>query len=298
MKLFSALRKYFALTSAQRQFISKGIWACNQPPSTIISFLRPLAAFDSDLDKGRDQLMKIGCGGLILSFVVAIMIGNEVIPESSAGIAMFLVLTLGLGSFIARWLLGSMDMHNNLRLFVVPLLNALQQDMAPGKNMIFKLDLRGKTCKSKMISQKHDNPGWFRYPKLSTYNFKDYWFSCVAPLVDGSTLKITVDDKVRQRKKTYSSRSGKTKYKTKIKIKSKISASLAMKTKTYDLEKAGSLNNLCDRLKVKDKDRRKAVGMTVYLISASEASVMEPSVCLGLVGKILMNAAPAKAKGA
>ncbi|HNW10189.1 MAG TPA: hypothetical protein PKI71_02395, partial [Candidatus Rifleibacterium sp.] len=139
---------------------------------------------------------------------------------------------------------------------------------------------------------------WFRYPKLSTYNFKDYWFSCVAPLVDGSTLKITVDDKVRQRKKTYSSRSGKTKYKTKIKIKSKISASLAMKTKTYDLEKAGSLNNLCDRLKVKDKDRRKAVGMTVYLISASEASVMEPSVCLGLVGKILMNATPAKAKGA
>jgi len=71
-----------------------------------------------------------------------------------------------------------------------------------------------------------------------------------------------------------------------------------MKTKTYDLEKAGSLNNLCDRLKVKDKDRRKAVGMTVYLISASEASVMEPSVCLGLVGKILMNATPAKAKGA
>ncbi len=298
MKLFSALRKYFALTSAQRQFISKGIWACNQPPAAIINFLKPLAAFDSDLDKGRDQLMKIGCGGLILSFVVAIMVGNEVIPESSAGIAMFMVLTLGLGSFIARWLLGSMDMHNNLRMFVVPLLNTLQQDMAPGKNMIFKLDLRGKTCKSKMISQKHDNPGWFRYPKLSTYNFKDYWFSCIAPLVDGSTLKITVDDKIRQRKKTYSSRSGKTKFKTKIKIKSKISASLAMKNKTYDLEKTGSLTNLCDRLKVKDKNRRKAVGMTVYQISTSEDSLMEPAVCLNLVGKILMNAAPAKAKGA
>ncbi len=298
MIIFSALRKYLALNGAQRQFISSGIYAGNKPPREVLDFIRPLARFDEDIDKTRSQLAKTGCAGVILLFIALIMAGNEVMSEANSSLLVFFMGVLGVGSLLLRWFLGSFDLHNNLRNFVVPVLNTISQDMADGGRMIIKLDLRGKTFKSKMISQKHDNPGWFTYPKISTWIYKDYWFSCRAPMVDGSNLFIAVEDTVRQRKKTYKGCSGKIKIKTKLKIKHKITAGLAMKNKTYDLSHTGQLKNSCDRLKVRDKENRKAITMVSRAVSTDEESHLEPAFCLNLIGKILMSASTAPAKGA
>ena len=298
MKLISALRKYFSLNAAQRQFINKGIWACNKPANEVLDFIRPLASFDTDLDQTRGQLLKTGCAGLILLVIALILAGNEVLSEETKNLLVSVTLTLGLGSFLLRWFLSSYDLHNNLRYFIVPVLQSVSQDVAPGGRMIIKIDVRGKTCKSKMISQKHDNPGWFSYPKVSIWNYRDYWFSCRARLVDGSNLFINVDDAVRERKRTYTSSSGKIKSKTKIKIKHKITAGLAMKTKTYDLSSTDPLKTACDRLKVKDKTQRKAVTMVTRAVSTDVASHLDPMFCLNLIGKILMTIPTAPAQGA
>ncbi|MDD3147643.1 MAG: hypothetical protein PHD82_10100 [Candidatus Riflebacteria bacterium] len=298
MFFFSALRQYFALSGAQRKFISSGIYAGNRTPREILDFIRPLARFDENIDNTRSQLTKIGCAGLILLFIAAIVAGNEALtPNIASGLVIFTAV-LFVGSFLLRWFLSSFDLHNNLRLFVVPVLNTISQDMPENARMIIKLDLRGKTLKSKMINEKHDNPGWFSYPKISTWTYKDYWFSCKAPMVDGSNLFINVEDTVRSRKKTCKSRSGKTKIKTKVKIKHKITAGLAMKTKVYDLSRTDKLQNTFDRVKTKDKPKRKAVTLTARAVSTDVEARLEPSICLDLIGKILMNAAPATAKGA
>ncbi|HNX77823.1 MAG TPA: hypothetical protein PLM07_21065 [Candidatus Rifleibacterium sp.] len=298
MKLISALRKYFSLNAAQRQFINKGIWACNKPAAEVLDFIRPLASFDTDLDQTRSQLLKTGCAGLILLFIALILAGNEVFSEETMNLLMPFTLALGLGSFLLRWFFGSYDLHNNLRHFILPVLESVSQDVAPGGRMIIKIDVRGKTCKSKMINQKHDNPGWFSYPKVSIWNYRDYWFSCRAKLVDGSNLFINVEDAVRERKRTYTSISGKVKTKTKIKIKHKIIASLAMKTKTYDLSNTDPLKNDCHRLKVKDKPQRKAVTMVNRAVSTDADTHLDPMFCLSLVGKILMTIPTAPAQGA
>ena len=294
MIIWSAIKKYLALTGPQRQFISKGIWACNKPASEVVAFIRPLARLDFDIDRSRSQLMKSGCAGIFLLFIALILVGNADLDENVKSVLVATTLFLCVGSFLLRWFLGSFDLHNNLRDFILPVLEAVSQDVAPGRNMIIKIDVRGKTCKSKMISQKYDSPGWFSYPKVSIWNYRDYWFSCRAPLVDGSNLFITVNDAIRERKRTYTGSSGKIKSKTKIKIKHKITAGLAMKSKTYDLSKPGALKNACDKLKVKDKQQRKSVAMVTEAISTDIDASLEPMLCLNLIGKILMNTPTAK----
>ncbi len=294
MVILSAIKKYLALTGAQRQFISKGIWACNKPATEVVDFIRPLARLDFDIDRSRSHLMKSGCAGIFLLFIALLIVGNADVDEDINSVLVATTLFLCVGSFLLRWFLGSFDLHNNLRVFVLPVLEAVSQDVAPGRNMIIKIDVRGKTCKSKMISQKYDSPGWFSYPKVSIWNYRDYWFSCRAPLVDGSNLFITVNDAIRERKRTYKGISGKVKTKTKIKIKHKITAGLAMKNKTYDLSKPGPLKNACDKLKVKDKQQRKSIAMVAQATSTDVDATLDPRFCLDLIGKILMNTPTAK----
>lgn len=297
MKFIPALNRYFALDPAQKEFIRTGKRTFNMRPSDMLRFFKPLACFDDNLDAARWQLLKFFIFGLIFSFVGLIMLSNDVFTSRHSVNAYWLFVFATFGCILMRWFLGTLDVHNNLRNFVVPVINALNQDMTADQVMLLKLDLSGKLVKSKLISHEKKNPGWFQYPKVTTWIYKDPWFICRSQLLDGSNLEIIIEDTIRQRRVTRPSSGGKIKSKTKTKIKHRIRATLALKNKTYSIEDQSSLEKGCDRLKVKDKPRRKAVTMIDTQITTDVDASLEPMSCLSIIGKIFMGASNMATKG-
>lgn len=297
MKFISALRKYFALNAGQRDFISKGKRSFNMLPADMLQFLKPLASYDEELDGARAQLLNYFFLGFVLTIFAAILGGSEVIDDSLSTQIVLFMIAATITSILLRWFMSGFNLHNHLRNFVVPVVNSISQDMEQGKHMLVKLDLSGQLLKSKMVSCVNDNPGWFSYPKVTTSIFTDPWFSCSTQLVDGSNLEVSIEDTIRQRQITRKNARGKIKTKTKTKIKHKIIATLGLKNKTYALESTPSLQQSCDRLKIKDKPRRKAVTLINTKISTDLDADFAPQSCLDLIGKIFMGATNTPTKG-
>lgn len=295
MKLISAFRKYFALNAGQREFIKKGKRNFNMLPGDILNFFKPLASFDEDLDGVRAQLFHLILLCIVGMLIAFVLLVSETVSEAVGGQMLLLLFVAIVFLVLFRWILGSFDLHNNLRNFAVPVINSISQDMAIGQNMFLKLDLSGKLLKSKLLTCINDDPGWFSYPKTTTWFYKDCWFACSAQLVDGSNLKIDIEDDIRQRQRKRKNPRGKIKTKTKTRIKHKITATLALKNKTYSINETPALQS--NALKIKDKDRRKAITLETTLISNSTDAHLDPQPCLELVGKIFMSAVNAPSKG-
>lgn len=286
MKLISAFKKYFALSALQKEIIKSGKRTLLMKPDELLKILRPLAAFDQDCDAARKQA---GWGMLI---VCGIWIGLMIIaPQETPEVAgIFTIISLAaffllLFTFL---LLKKIDIHNNLREFVVPVLNTVSQDMNCDEKMRIKLDLRGKCLSDKVTNVTKDDPGWFSYPKVTKTFYRDGWFDASATLCDGSRLFFSVTDficKTDAKKKNYR---GKIKYKTKYKVKQKIKVGLALKNKKYSFKQNNALTGSGDRLKCKDGAKRNVVSLTRVEISSSVDAPLEPVSMLALIGKIFM----------
>jgi hypothetical protein len=99
---------------------------------------------------------------------------------------------------------------------LVPLVQILTEDMPPGAPLAVAADLRGrKPAEKKGPRQKIP----VRPPVRSATEWwiTDPWLWVHAPLRDGSELRLTVVDRIRHRRMTKRSRSGKYKIKTKTK---------------------------------------------------------------------------------
>lgn len=99
---------------------------------------------------------------------------------------------------------------------VVPLIGVLCEDLAPGKTLGVTADLRGYRLPEK-TGPSRELP--VRPPVRSATEWLcvDPWLRLRASLRDGSVLEISVTDRIRHRRVTKRSRSGKLKTKTKLK---------------------------------------------------------------------------------
>lgn len=294
MRFFTALRNYFALNSAQRQFIGNGKRKFNMTKDEIVAFLKPMASFDLECDLAINQLFKINLTCFILFFCSGFIIGASAELGMIIGLVSFCTLIAGI---FARIILGRIDIHNSLREFVLPLVVTLGEDSAAGKNMTLHLDLTGKLLKAKVISTKKDDPGWFSYPKVTTTIYKDYWFDLQTELIDGSKVRVTITDRITSRYKTYKAISGKIKSKTKNKLKQFIKGTVSLRNKKYSHGDLQTLKAGCDRFKEKEGQNRQRFTLTKILQEYAADSYPKPDICVALIGRIFMNAQPATAKG-
>jgi hypothetical protein len=297
MVLISAFKKYFALAGEQKEFIKRRQKSFFDVPEKLIKFFKPLADFDKDCDAARSQCGKMMLFGVLGFICILILFATEVLTETLFKSILILFLIYFFVMVIIYIFLGRINIHNNLRNFIVPVINTLRQDLVQNEKMHLKIDLRGKCIADKKKKVDTHDPGWFSYPKITRTHFIDNWLSGSATLFDGTKISFSAIDRVVKTDKKKKNPRGKIKYKTKYKVKSSIKVGVAMKTKNYQLNNVTGLKDQGLKIKQKQKDKREAVTASKTLIFSSIEASLEPSFLLELLGKVLMSAQPARQKG-
>lgn len=298
MKLISVFKKYFALNSDQKKFVTNPKMVMLKKPTDILTFLKPLANFDSDCDSARHTVKVASISSFILLLIVAIVGANSnfVSPYKPVLIILAVIMMI----FMFLWIIfRNIDIHNNLRDFVVPVVNALSLDAPDGGKFRLNLDLRSATTKDKQVNIEKIRDGWLAgYPKITTTTYKNNWFLLNASLCDGSNVIIQGIDTVKKVKIVKRSASGKRKSKTKIKIKHLIRSTLGLKKKRYELNLSAANTASGGNVKTKDNAKKSIVRMSKVVVDTDLSASVDAEIAISLVGKILMSAKPAGNKGA
>jgi hypothetical protein len=231
-----AWKTYRSLSSEQKQILSQKQLEMNRPVDELLAMLKPLAACDAVANKSQTRF---GCGfGImfalgIVGVIVFSNLGWSVV--TTAIFLLFVAATVAVGVF-ALWLRG-IDVSDNLRSFVVPILTLFREDIDPKSPVHLRLDLSKPNASTKKTAEsapyKHGV-----YHKVIDTTYVDPWMSAEAVLVDGTKLAWSVTDRIRERKKTKRNARGKYKTKTKYTKKTDLEVQLALRTKTYALADA------------------------------------------------------------
>ncbi len=294
MKFLEATKKYFALSSTQKKFIKNPKTTFNLPHRHLVGLLTPLAEFDTECDAAIAQLFKFN-----LAFFLT-MFAGAFVGSASPAVGVVMVITGMLLLFIGiviRIFLGSINIDNQLREFVLPLINTIGEDADPEKNMILKIDLGSKLTPDKRLSEKKDDPGWFSYPKVTTSIYQANWFRLQADLVDGSKVNLAIIDKITHRAKTVKNARGKIKPKSKSKTKRMFVGTVSLKNKVYSAQNTAALEQKFDRLKTREGEKRNTLTLTKIDNFAGNFKYPSPADLIDLIGKIYMSAQPAGGKG-
>jgi len=188
-----------------------------------LATFRQLAAHDLEVDRLR---AKAG-GRAALFFVLAFLgvFGSIVITGATDGkgapafIAPAVLVVFAIKSLIKYFKFKKMDILNEFRLCLVPLLDTLVEDIDPRERIEIDADLSGPV-KTKITSEKQLDPKLFNNPRLLKIKqtiFHDPWLKLELPLLDGNVILVQLDNFYFRYDRTQRGTSGKTKFKTKWK---------------------------------------------------------------------------------
>lgn len=234
-----AVKTYRSLTAEQKAILSAKRLDVTRPVDEILALVKPLAACDAMANKVQT---KFGCASgiaLVATIAVWIWFANIGWWENRAlKTAVFVaVVAIMLGTFaLYRWL-KSIDVSDNLRKFVVPVLALFREDFDPKHPVHVRIDLGKPTTKAKKVGQsapyKHG-----AYHKIIDTTYLDPWMTADAVLVDGTKLTWSVTDRIRERTKTKRNPRGKYKTKTKYTKKTDLEVTVALRTKAFAVRNA------------------------------------------------------------
>lgn len=230
------VKTYRSLTAEQKAILAAKRLDVKKPVDEIIALVKPLAACDSMANKAQTRF---GCtSGIAFVATIALAIIFTNVGWSALTTLIFVaVIAIMLGSFVLyRWL-HSIDVSDNLRKFVVPVLALFREDFDPKHPVHVRVDLGSPTTKEKKVDESAPYEHGI-YHKVIDTNYLDPWMTADAVLVDGTKLSWSITDRVRERKKTKRNARGKYKTKTKYVKKTDLEVTVALKTKTFALADA------------------------------------------------------------
>ena len=284
----NVLKAYRSLTEEQKRALRDKRLDLNQPIGALLEFMKPLAACDALSDKVRT---KLGCTfglGIVALIGLTILFANLGWGwVSGLIIVMVAVVMLGAG-FLWRWT-KSIDVSNNFRQFMLPVLTVLREDIDPEKPVHLQLDMTSPTAKEKKQSESAPYQHGV-YHKVVDSMYVDDWMTAETLLVDGTKLTWRVTDSIRERSKTKRNARGKTKTKTKYRKVTDIEVEMGLRTKTYAVESAGDAE-----VTAAGKRNKVKVGRQIRTDSLDPIS---PRALLDLVADVFRSARPTKEAGA
>jgi len=226
-----AWKTYRSLSPEQKQILARKQLEIDRPVDELLALLKPLAACDTMANKAQTRF---GCtfGLLVVVTVVGAILFSNLgwSPVTLAAIVLCIAATVAAAWF---WIwLRSVDVSNNLRSFVVPILALFREDIDPKTPVHLRLDLTQPTTAPKKTGEsapyKHG-----AYYKIVDTTYVDPWMSADTVLVDGTKLSWSVTDRIRERKKTKRNPRGKIKSKAKYRKITDLDVQLGLKTNTY-----------------------------------------------------------------
>lgn len=231
-----AWKTYRSLSPEQKQILAQKRLDLERPVDELLVLLKPIAACDKIANKSQTRF---GCtfGVLIvMTFVAVILFSNIGWGPLTFGVLLLFIAATIASLWFWRWLAG-IDVSNNLRQFVLPVLALFREDIDPKTPVHLRLDLTKPTDGAKKTNEsapyKHGV-----YHKIIDTLYVDPWMAAEAVLVDGTRLRWAVTDRIRERKKTKRNPRGKYKMKTKYRKVTDLEVQLGLKTKTYTVADA------------------------------------------------------------
>ena len=232
----NAWQTYRSLNPEQKQILARKQLELNRPVDQLLALLKPIAACDRIANKAQRQF---GCTFALL--ILFTIIGVIFFSNIGWGPLTFAALLLFIGGAIVSgwfwsWLKG-LDVSDNLGKFVIPVLAVFREDIDPSTPVHLRLDLTKPTSAPKKTAEsapfKHGS-----YYKIIDKTYVDPWMDAEAVLVDGTRLRWSVTDRIRERQKTKRNPRGKIKSKTKYRKVTDVEVQLALKSKTYSVTRA------------------------------------------------------------
>jgi hypothetical protein len=274
--MLKAWRAWKALTEEQRQLIAQGQVTLSRPIDETIALLKPIADMDKLLGTG-------GCATLGCTTFAAIFLGiagnSAIIAAGLPSWLTYVWLALWAVVFLFTLVMylktRNIDVSDNLRNAVMPMLYVLRDDIDPQRPVELTLDLRAPMAKEKLLRTEKPRE------RMTETFYNDAWIAADATLIDGSRLRWSVVDTIRHRSVTKKGRSGKWKTKTKDSKKCSVDVELTVRNKSYEVEggEAG------------EKKTSLSASKTMKLASAN---AVDPQVVLEVITDVFRRVQPAK----
>ena len=281
----SVFKVWRSLDPEQKRILLEKQLTVNRPVDEVLTFLRPLAACDALADKTRTRL---GCSfavSIVATIAGLVILANLGLGRVISGIVL-LVLIAVVVAFGYFWLwTRKIDVSNNCRQFLVPVLSVFREDIDPAKPIHLRVDLSSPTDKSKKQSESAPYASGV-YHKVIDSMYLDPWMSAEAMLVDGTKLSWQITDSILERKKTKRNARGKYKTKTKYKKKTDLEVTVGLRAKSYEV---GNIEGA----EVETRGKRNVVEME-RTIRTSSLDPIDPRALIDLVAEVYRRATPAQ----
>jgi len=226
-----------------------------------IDLLRELADADERLDARRNRMKRFAIGFTVALFPTAFLtafgaaalsgVAPRAVPLVFVPGACLVVADI---VFICRFLgLKRVDLSNGFRETVLPVMEALSEDVPEKGKVKLSLDVGPVVRSSNRISRQNVPSRW---RKLIETVYESPWCNVVAPLADGTKLMLGIVGRATSYERHYTSRSGKWKSKTKWKALVTVTAAILPGTAGLGWD-AGKVGQRASKAKAKAKDNTK-----------------------------------------
>ena len=260
---------YADLDADQRRIVQEKRVALTLGVRPLLELLLPLARFDAAGDRSRARTRRWMMRGFVGTFVGGIALvmsgASLVVAPIPMGAAL---LALGAGLRYRR--LRHLDLSDNLRVLVLPLLTVLAEETAPDSPVTLQLDLRPSNSPDKLLSSSGARAEG-RY-LIVERSYRDPWLTGQAELPRGVRLGWTIVDDVVEQKKTGRNARGKTKIKTKFKKRSAMTVTVALPAGSYAVADAAVVGGGdAESVSLKSREKRQTFTVTRVVKVASLA---------------------------
>lgn len=262
---FESLKMHQNLSSEQKEFIHNGGIKAEMSIAKWVKLLEPICHYDDMADPVRERITKwrnVSFVTLFLSFFIVTFIIS--ILNSILGVLLVSIpLTIAILLFFLHRLFHRLDVNNNVRKVIFPLLQMLALECGHQKKVKLTINFNKKLANNEISKTTVGHN-----VKTEFYTYEVLQADCM--LVDNTKFSLKVIDVIRKRKMKKRSASGKTKYKTKFKLKRRIAMVMGFNKQSYyvNTNKVGQDNifkDSEDKITYKQVIKQSAEGQTALI---------------------------------
>ena len=269
MSAFEAFGAYSSLDAGQKEMVDRKTIDETHTIDEWITLLTSLSTFDEHADALRKLL------GWTMVIAVILGFAGAIVSQSLIVAVVALVVLIAAIVYYRRF--KKLDLPNNLRKFVLPLLRLLREDMESTAPLALKCDLRGGQLEEKKTGAATSLPAGYGVVSATQTLYTDPWISGATTLADGSKLDWEIVDHIRRRDVTKRNARGKTKYKTKYKIRRQIDVKIGFPIDDYAMavNKATGSGTATDRMAVKEGAKRNIYKMRRVVVESVPDAILD-----------------------
>ncbi len=196
-KVFSIYR---TLDRDQIRFVIDKVIEGNHTPQEWLNRLNRIAFMDLLGDETREQAGRFSMAFGVLTIVMTVLtILRPVLFFLPIGFVIIFAYFFSLYMSLLK-----IDISNHMRLFLVPLIDQLEERLNENANVYLKMDFSSSVTKEKLLESGEDK---------SVKTFRHHWIDGELTLNDGIILEWGIEDVVQQRKSTLADKAERMKFK-------------------------------------------------------------------------------------